>query len=62
MDDSREKVPAGAEFPTVSLFRDHQLLRLELEKQVFLTDFIIRVFVNPNFSPTLIIGRLIVKN
>ena len=29
---------------------------------VFLADFIIRVFVNPKFSPTLIIGRLIVLN
>src|SRR6185295_13768563 len=29
---------------------------------VFLADFIIRVFVNPKFSPTLIIGRLIVGN
>jgi hypothetical protein len=28
---------------------------------LFLTDFIIRVFVNPKFSPTLIIGRLIVS-
>ncbi|MDQ3843629.1 MAG: DUF4395 domain-containing protein [Bacteroidota bacterium] len=28
---------------------------------VFLTDFIIRVFVSPKFSPTLIIGRLIVS-
>ncbi len=27
---------------------------------VFLTDFVVRVFVNPRFSPTLIIGRLIV--
>jgi hypothetical protein len=27
---------------------------------MFLTDFIIRVFVNPKYSPTLIIGRLIV--
>lgn len=27
---------------------------------LFLTDFIIRVFINPRFSPTLIIGRLIV--
>jgi hypothetical protein len=27
---------------------------------LFLTDFIIRVFVNPKYSPTLIIGRLIV--
>jgi len=29
---------------------------------VFLTDFIIRVFVSPRFSPVLIIGRLIVSN
>jgi len=29
---------------------------------VFLTDFIIRVFINPKFSPTLITGRLIVGN
>ncbi len=28
----------------------------------FLTDFIIRVFVNPRFSPTLILGRLIVSS
>jgi hypothetical protein len=29
---------------------------------VFFTDFMIRVFINPKFSPTLIIGRLIVGN
>jgi len=29
---------------------------------IFLIDIVIRVFVNPKFSPTLIIGRLIVKN
>lgn len=29
---------------------------------IFLTDFILRVFVNPKFSPTLIIARLIVRN
>jgi hypothetical protein len=29
---------------------------------LFLIDFIIRVFVNPRFSPSLIIGRLIVRN
>ena len=28
----------------------------------FLIDFIIRVFINPKFAPTLILGRLIVKN
>lgn len=29
---------------------------------IFLADFIVRVFVNPKFSPTLIIGRMIVRN
>lgn len=29
---------------------------------LFLVDFIIRVFINPKYSPTLIIGRLIVRN
>ena len=28
----------------------------------FLTDFIIRVFINPKFAPTLILGRMIVSN
>ena len=28
----------------------------------FFTDFLIRIFINPKFSPTLIMGRLIVKN
>src|SRR6185503_3517654 len=28
---------------------------------IFLTDLIIRVFINPRFSPTLIIGRLVVS-
>jgi hypothetical protein len=29
---------------------------------VFLSDFLIRVFINPKYSPTLILGRLIVRN
>ena len=29
---------------------------------LFFTDFLIRIFINPKFSPTLIMGRLIVKN
>ncbi|MBL7025692.1 MAG: DUF4395 domain-containing protein [Candidatus Marinimicrobia bacterium] len=28
----------------------------------FLTDMLIRVFINPRYSPTLIVGRLIVRN
>jgi hypothetical protein len=29
---------------------------------IFLTDLLIRVLINPRFSPTLIIGRLVVRN
>ncbi|HTF21893.1 MAG TPA: DUF4395 domain-containing protein [Chryseolinea sp.] len=29
---------------------------------VFLVDFIVRVFINPRFSPSLIVGRMIVSN
>lgn len=29
---------------------------------IFLTDFLIRVLINPKYSPTLIIGRWIVRN
>jgi hypothetical protein len=29
---------------------------------IFLSDFLIRVFINPKYSPTLIIGRWIVRN
>ena len=29
---------------------------------IFLTDFIIRAFINPRYSPSLILGRLIVRN
>jgi hypothetical protein len=37
-------------------------LMLKYAVVIFLTDIIIRVFVNPRFSPSLIIGRLIVRN
>lgn len=43
------------------LFRNDFLL-IKYVITVFLVDFMIRVFVNPKFSPTLIIGRLIVRN
>src|ERR1051326_4177258 len=43
------------------LFKNDFLL-IRYVISVFLVDFIIRVFVNPKFSPTLIIGRLIVRN
>jgi hypothetical protein len=37
-------------------------LLLKYSIVIFLTDIAIRVFINPKFSPSLIIGRLIVQN
>lgn len=37
-------------------------LPLKISVTIFLLDFLLRVFVNPKFSPSLIIGRLIVGN
>jgi hypothetical protein len=45
----------------VILFKNDFLLA-KYSITFFLTDFIIRVFVSPRFSPTLIVGRLIVRN
>lgn len=42
------------------IFKNNFLL-LKYVITLFLADFIIRVFVNPKYSPTLIIGRLIVS-
>lgn len=39
-----------------------EFLMLKYAVIIFLTDIVIRVFVNPKFSPSLIIGRLIVRN
>lgn len=43
-----------------ALQQDFLLLKYAIT--IFLTDIVIRVFVNPKFSPSLIIGRLIVRN
>jgi len=37
-------------------------LLLKYAVTIFLADFIVRVFINPKFSPTLILGRMIVRN
>jgi len=37
-------------------------LMLKYAVTIFLTDIVIRVFINPKYSPSLIIGRLIVRN
>jgi len=39
-----------------------QFLLLKYAVTIFLTDILIRVLINPRFSPTLILGRLIVRN
>lgn len=46
----------------VLILADNNFVPIKYVITLFLTDFIIRVFVNPKFSPTLIIGRLIVGN
>jgi len=43
------------------IFKDN-FLAIKYVITLFFTDFVIRVFINPKFSPTLIIGRLIVRN
>lgn len=39
----------------------HDFLMVKYVVVIFFTDFIIRIFISPRFSPTLIIGRLIVS-
>ena len=39
-----------------------EFLLLKYAVTIFLTDLLVRVFINPKFSPSLIIGRLIVRN
>ncbi len=45
----------------IVIFENYYLV-LKYAIVIFLTDFVIRVFINPKYSPTLIIGRMIVKN
>lgn len=45
----------------IVIFENYYLV-LKYAILIFLSDFIIRVFVSPKFSPTLIIGRVIVRN
>jgi len=44
------------------IFSNDNFLPIKYFIIFFLSDFIIRVFVNPKYSPSLIIGRLIVRN
>lgn len=43
------------------IFTENFLL-IKYSATIFLVDFIIRVFISPRFAPTLILGRLIVRN
>jgi len=43
-----------------ALFTDFLLLKYAVV--IFLTDMLIRVFINPKYAPTLILGRWIVRN
>jgi len=49
-------------FALILIMFKNDFLLAKYSITIFLTDFIVRVFVSPRFSPTLIIGRLIVKN
>jgi len=46
----------------LTAFLKGDFLLLKYAITIFLTDIAIRVFINPKFSPSLIIGRLIVRN
>ncbi len=46
----------------MKVYFEGDFLLLKYFITVFLSDMIIRVFVNPSFSPSLILGRLIVSN
>jgi hypothetical protein len=49
-------------FALILIMFNNDFLLAKYAITIFLTDFIIRVFVSPRFSPSLIIGRLIVRN
>ena len=52
----------GALFGLILIIFKGDFLLIKYYITIFFTDFIIRVFINPKFSPSLIIGRLIVRN
>lgn len=49
-------------FISISAAAQGNFLMLKYAVVMFLTDMLIRVFINPKFAPMLIIGRLIVRN
>jgi len=49
-------------FALILIMFKNDFLLAKYSITLFLSDFIVRVFVSPRYSPTLIIGRLIVNN
>ena len=52
----------GLIFSLMQIMYKNDFLLVKYFITIFLTDFTIRVFINPKYSPTLIIGRLFVRN
>lgn len=53
-------LPAIASF--VNSYLTHDFLFTKIFVTVFMVDFFIRIFINPNYAPSLIIGRFFVQN
>lgn len=49
-------------FSLILILFDNNFVPAKYAVTLFMTDFIVRVFVSPRFSPTLIVGRMIVSN
>jgi len=49
-------------FSLILILFDNNFVPAKYAVTLFMTDFIVRVFISPRFSPTLIIGRMIVSN
>ena len=53
-------LPAIASF--VNSYLTHNFIFTKIFVTVFMVDFFIRIFINPNYAPSLIIGRFFVQN
>lgn len=53
-------LPAVASF--MNSYLTHDFIFTKIFVTVFMIDFFIRIFINPNFAPSLIIGRFFVQN
>jgi len=53
-------LPAIASF--VNSYLTHDFIFTKIFVTVFMVDFFIRIFINPNYAPSLILGRFFVQN